>query len=189
MKEIIGVIAVILAFVAYVPYFRDIIKGKTKPHIYSWFIWGFLTTIIFALQIKGGGGAGAWVTLSAAVCSFIVFFLGLRGGQKDITKSDTLFFISALAATGLWVFAKQPTLSVILLVSIDMLGFLPTIRKSWHKPHEETLFLWALNGFRHSLSIVALHSYNLTTVLYPVVWAVANISFSFMLILRRKKAS
>lgn len=186
MKNIIAVIAVILAFVAYIPYFRDVLKGKTKPHIYSWFVWGFLTTIIFSLQIKGGGGPGAWVTLSAGVCSFIVFFLGLRNGDKDITKSDTVFFIAALISTGLWVFAKQPTLSVILLVVIDMLGFIPTIRKSWKKPHEETLFLWLLNGFRHGLSILALRQYNTLTVLYPAVWAAANILFSLMLILRRK---
>ncbi len=186
MKEILGVIAVILAFVAYIPYYRDILKGKTKPHIYSWFVWGFITAIIFALQVKGGGGAGAWVTLSAAIFSFIVFFLGLRNGDKDITRSDTIFFMAALAATGVWVFAKEPTLSVILLVTIDMLGFAPTIRKSWNKPNEETLFLWSLNGFRHGLSILALRSYNLLTLLYPLVWTVANFSFSLMLITRRK---
>lgn len=187
MKEVLGVIAVGLAFVAYIPYFRDILSGKTKPHVYSWFVWGFLTTIIFALQIKGGGGAGAWVTLSAGIFSFVVFFLGLKNGKRDITTSDTLFFVSALVATGVWVFAKQPTLSVVLLVTIDMLGFVPTIRKSWHKPSEETLFTWSLNGFRHGLSIVALRQYNVLTLLYPIVWTAANVLFSTMLIIRRKR--
>ncbi|HEY4964023.1 MAG TPA: hypothetical protein VIH90_04980 [Candidatus Saccharimonadales bacterium] len=189
IKETIGVIAVVLSFVAYVPYIRDILKGKTKPHIYSWFVWGFLTTIIFALQVKGNGGPGAWVTLSAGVFSFIVFFLGLKHGDKNITKSDTVFFIAALVATGIWMFAKQPALSVILLVSIDMIGFIPTIRKSWKKPHEETLFLWSLNGFRHGLSILALRQYSILTVLYPAVWTAANILFSLMLVIRRKNLS
>lgn len=187
MKDAVAAIAVVLAFVAYVPYFRDIIKGKTKPHVYSWFVWGFVTAIIFAIQVKGGAGAGALVTLSAVVCSFIVFFLGLKNGNKDITKSDTVFFILALFATGIWVFAKRPGLSVVLLVTIDMLGFMPTVRKSWQKPSEETLFTWSLNGFRHGLSIVALKQYNVLTLLYPVAWALANIFFSLMLVLRRKK--
>jgi hypothetical protein len=39
MKELIGIVSASLAFVAYVPYFRDIFKVKTKPHPYSWFIW------------------------------------------------------------------------------------------------------------------------------------------------------
>jgi uncharacterized protein with PQ loop repeat len=38
MKEVIGIIAVIFTFVGYIPYIMDTIKGKTKPHIYSWFI-------------------------------------------------------------------------------------------------------------------------------------------------------
>ena len=187
MKEIIAAIAVILAFVAYIPYFRDIIKGKTKPHVYSWFVWGFITVIIFALQVKGGAGAGALVTLSAAICSFAVFFLGLKNGKKDITKSDTVFFLLALLATAIWVFAKRPGLSVLLLVTIDMLGFIPTVRKSWQKPQEETLFTWELNGFRHGLSILALKQYNFLTLLYPVAWTLANIFFSLMLVARRKR--
>lgn len=43
MKEIIGVTAVLLAFISYAPYIRDILKGRTKPHVYSWFVWGFVS--------------------------------------------------------------------------------------------------------------------------------------------------
>jgi len=187
MKQIIGIVSVLLAIVAYVPYFRDIIKGKTKPHVYTWFVWGLVTSIIFALQVKGGGDWGVYVTLSAAVLSFAVFAFGLKNGNKDIHKIDTVFLLVALLALGMWLFAKQPVSSVIILVTIDMLGFAPTIRKSWNKPYDETLFTWSLNGFRHGLSILALGSYNILTLLYPLAWTIANILFSVMLIIRRKK--
>jgi len=186
MKPIIGIVAVILAVVAYVPYFRDIIKGKTKPHIYTWFVWGLVTSIIFALQVKGGGDWGVYVTLSAAILSFVVFALGLRNGDKDIQKIDTAFLLVALFALGLWIFAKTPVISVVLLVTIDMLGFAPTVRKSWNKPYDETLFTWNLNAFRHGLSIFALGQYNILTLLYPLAWTIANILFSTMLAVRRK---
>lgn len=186
VKIIISAIAVVLAFVAYVPYFRDTINGKTTPHVYSWFIWGFLTTIVYALQVSAGAGVGSWVTLSVAVISFLIFFLGLRNGKKDITKSDTIFFILSLVALFLWLIAKEPVLSVILAVSIDMLGFFPTIRKSWNKPYSETLSLYELNSFRHLLSLLALQKYNVVTWLNPVVWILANALFSLMLIIRRK---
>lgn len=186
MKEVIGIIAALLVFAAYGPYLRDMAKGKTKPHPYSWFVWAFLTAIIFALQISHGAGAGAYVTGTVAALSFIICFYGIRYGTKDITRFDSICFFLALAATGVWLFAKQPTASMILLVSIDMLGFLPTVRKSWHRPYEETLFTWSLNGFRHFLSIFAIEKYSLLTVLNPAVWAVANGLFSLMLIYRRR---
>lgn len=94
MKEIIGVIAVLLAFISYAPYIRDVIKGQTKPHVYSWFVWGFVSLIIFALQLSDGGGMGSYVTLSGAVIALLIFVLGMRNGKRDITMTDTVFFIS-----------------------------------------------------------------------------------------------
>lgn len=186
IKTAIGVIAVILTIVGYIPYLRDIFKNKTTPHVYTWFIWGTVTTIAFALQVSAGAGVGSWVTLAVAVIAFIIFAFGLRNGKKDITRSDTIFFILSFVAIFLWLVAKQPTVSVILVSMIDILGFIPTIRKSWNKPFSETLFTYQLNAFRHAISLFALQQYSVVTWLYPASWALANTLFSFMLIFRRK---
>lgn len=37
-KIVLGVVATILGFVGYVPYFRDIFRVKTRPHVFSWFV-------------------------------------------------------------------------------------------------------------------------------------------------------
>lgn len=186
MKEIIGIIAVLLTFVGYIPYIRDILKGKTKPHVYTWFIWGLVTAIAFGLQISADAGPGAFTTLAAAIVCFVIFGFGLRQGERNITPSDTVFLILSLIALVLWIFAKQPVLSVILVSSIDMLGFAPTIRKSWHRPYEETLISYEINTFRFSLALLALNQYTLVTALYPITWIIANGLFSIYLIIRRK---
>lgn len=186
MKEIIGVIAVILTFVGYIPYIRDTIRGKTQPHIYSWLLWGFITAIAFGVQVSGHAGPGSLVTIAAALVCFVIMAFGLRRGQKDITKSDTIFFILGLIATSIWLIAKQPVLSVLLLSAVDMLGFVPTIRKSWHKPHSETLLTYQLNTFRFALALLALDRYTMVTALYPATWVLANGLFSVLLVVRRK---
>lgn len=188
MKEVLGIIAVILTFVGYVPYIRDTVRGKTKPHIYTWFIWGLVTAIAFGLQLSANAGPGAFTTLAAAIVCFIIFGFGLRQGNKDITRSDTVFFLLSFVALSLWLFAKQPILSVILVSTIDMLGFVPTIRKSWHKPYEETLASYLMNTFRFCLALLALDHYTIVTALYPLTWVIANGLFSTYLITRRKKA-
>lgn len=186
-KIVIGIITVILGFVGYIPYIRDILKGKTQPHIYTWFVWGLITLILFGLQVSGGAGSGSWVTLVVALLSFSIFGLGLRSGDKNITRSDTLFLVSAMVALVLWLVADQPVLSVILLVTIGMLGFGPTIRKSWNHPHTETISTYAINAIRHTLSILALANYSILTWLFPVAWSIANIIFVLILIIRRMK--
>jgi hypothetical protein len=186
-KILISLIAVALSLIAYVPYLKDTFTGKTTPHIYTWFIWGFVTAIAYALQVSGGAGAGSWVTLGAVIIAFVIFACGLRNGKKDITKSDTLFFILALIALLFWLLAKQPIISVILVTVIDLFGFAPTIRKSWNKPYSETLFTYQLNAFRHGLSVLALQKYSILTWLYPISWALANLIFSIILIVRRRQ--
>lgn len=187
IKAIIAFTAVVLSVIGYVPYIRDTLKGKTMPHVYTWFIWGLNAAIAFALQVSAGAGVGALVTLTVLILNSVVIVLGLRIGKKDITTSDTVFFVLSFIALGLWLLAKQPVLSIILVATIGALGFAPTIRKSWNKPHSETLFLYWLNTFRHTLSLFALQQYSIVTWLYPATWVVLNGLFSLMLIVRRRQ--
>src|SRR3989344_2002407 len=118
IKYILGITAVLLTFIGYTPYIRDTIKGKTHPHVYSWFLWGLLTCIVFALQISDGAGIGAYVTLAAGIMCLTVFSFGLKNKDgRDITKIDTIFFVFAFISLGFWLILKQPIASAILITS------------------------------------------------------------------------
>jgi hypothetical protein len=185
IKQLVSVIAVALTFIAYIPYYRDILRGKTHPHIYSWSLWGLLTVLIVALQIKGGAGAATYVTGAAGLLCFGVIILGYKHGKRDITTSDTVVAILALIAIAFWLFAKQPVTSIVLVVIADVLAFVPTVRKSWSKPHSETLSLYITNTLRFALALFAVKQYTILSALWLAVWVVANGLFSVMLIVRR----
>ncbi len=187
IKTASAAIAVLINFVGYAPYIRDTLKGKTTPHIYSWFVWFFVTGIVFALQISAGAGVGAWVSFAVAAICLFIFLLGLRNGNKNITVSDTVCLVLALIALFLWLVVKQPVLSIILLVSGDLLGFIPTVRKAWVKPYSETLFLFESNVLSNGLGILALQRYSIVTWLYPASWTLANLLFCLALIMRRRQ--
>jgi hypothetical protein len=188
IKNILGIFATFLVFVGYIPYLRDIIRGKTKPHIYSWFLWSFVTLIAFALQFADGAGSGSFVTLAAALMCIVVIVLGIiYKSQVKIVWIDTVFMILAFVALGLWLIAKQPLMSAILTTIIDLLGFAPTVRKSWNKPYSETLTFYYLNTFRFGLAAIALQKYSIITTLYPITWLAANSLFALMLVIRRKQ--
>lgn len=187
MKEIIGGVAVFLTFAAYVPYYRDIIKGKTHPHVYSWSLWGLLTILLVALQIKGGAGAATWVTAAAGLLCIGVIILSLRDGKKNITTSDTVVAILGLIAIGFWLIADQPIMSIVLVIVADLLAFIPTIRKSWHKPYSETLSLYVTNALRFFLALAAVETYTFLSASWIIFWATGNAMFAVMLIVRRKQ--
>lgn len=186
MKETLSGIAVFLTFVAYIPYYRDILRGKTHPHIYSWSLWGVLTVLIIALQIIGGAGSAVWVTAAAGLLCFGVVILSLKNGKKDITKSDTLVAVLSLIAIGFWLIAHQPILSILLVIIADLLAFIPTVRKSWHKPYSETLSLYVTNALRFFLALAAVKTYTFLSASWLIFWAIGNALFAIMLIARRR---
>ncbi len=186
-KTIISIIGVILSFVGYGVYVRDIIARKTIPHTFTFLIWGIASSVTWGLQVHGGAGVGAWITLAVSLICIFIFFLSLKYGEKDITKLDVFFLVTSFIALFLWLVVDRPVWSIILLVATDVSGFGPTVRKSWNKPHNESLFTWELTAFRHGLTIFALEKFNILTLLYPVVWTFVNIALSAFLIIRRKQ--
>lgn len=188
-KAFFASLAMLLLFVGYIPYLRDAIRGTTRPHVFSFFIAMLVTSTLFFLQLSAGAGIGAWITGSVGFISLTLVLLGLRHGSRDIAKSDVFYLVLALVGLSLWLIADQPLLSTILLVATGILGFIPTLRKSWHDPNSETLSLWVVSAVRHGLSIFALVEINLITVLFPLVWVLVNTFMSAVLVMRRKKLS
>ena len=181
-----GVIAVLIAFVSYIPYFRDIFAGKTKPHAFTWLIWGSLNAIAFVGQIQDNAGAGSWAVGFTALALLSIFVIALSKGEKDIKPFDWFCMSGSVLAIILWAITSEPLTAILLITFIDALGFLPTVRKSYNKPHEETLITFLLSTVKYGLVIVALQNYTLVTVLFPLSLVIMNGLFVAMLLVRRK---
>lgn len=187
MKELFGIVAVILTFVGYIPYIKSILRGKTKPHVYSWFVWTINTSLVLILQITNNAGAGAFMTVALLMCSALVFLLAARAKHKTrITRGDTISMIIALTALVFWVLVQQPLLSLFLVVIVDLFAFFPTVRKAWIDPYSETPVFFVITTVRFGFSLAAITSYGMLSTFYPAMWFVLNGAFASMLILRRR---
>jgi hypothetical protein len=188
-KIVLGIIATIIGLIGYAPYFRDIFIGKTKPHVFSWFIWSVLTCIAFVAQVIEGAGAGAWVTGFTALICFVISILAVKYGEKQITRIDSLCLFGALVGIVLWLLTDNPLAAVVLITVTDALAFIPTFRKTYHKPEEETLIEYFLASVKFLVGLFALESFNLTTTLYPASLVLMNGAFVVMVLRRRKLIS
>ena len=187
-KEIFSAIAIAITFIAFIPYIRSIHQGKTKPHAFSWIIWASVTFIIFLAQLSDGGGAGAWpIGISGLITLYVAFLAYTKKSDRLISKIDWLFFIIAMTSLPLWYLTSNPLWSVMILTTIDLLGFVPTFRKSYNHPYEEQLTFFNLMASRNLIAIIALENYSLTTLLFPAATAIACILFVLMVITRRTK--
>jgi hypothetical protein len=173
-KELLSAVAIAITFVAYVPYIRLIIKGTVKPHIFSWVIWGTTTFVVFLAQLADHGGAGAWpIGVSGVITIGIALLAYIKRADVRITKTDWLFFAAAMASLPFWYFTSDPLWAVVILTTVDVFGFGPTLRKVYAHPHSESL-------------LFALENYSVTTLLFPAVTAVACLLLIAMAASRRR---
>ena len=186
-KEILSAIAIALTLLAFFPYLRAILQGAIRPHVFSWMIWGSTTFVVFLAQLEDHGGVGAWpIGVSGGITLLIAVLAYLKRADISITVSDWLFFGAAMSALPFWYIAADPLWAVVILTSVDVLGFGPTVRKAYHRPHTESLLFFTLFMVRNLMVILALENHTVTTVLFPGVIALACALLTVMIMLRRR---
>lgn len=189
MKTTIAIIAAALAIVGNVPYLRDIIKKRVQPHPYTWLVWTIVSCVVFFGQVAKGAGIGAIPTAASEIFTIIIFFFSLQYGFKNVRKIDTLFLAIALLGLIPWMLTHDPTISVIIAVSIDFVAFIPTIRKTWLRPETETPTLYGMNVLRHILMLFSLQAYNIATTLHSIIMIATNGLMTGIILARRKKTN
>ncbi|MCP4125739.1 MAG: hypothetical protein GY753_01590 [Gammaproteobacteria bacterium] len=185
-KANLSAVAIALTFMAFIPYIRSIIKGAVKPHVFSWVIWGTTTFVVFLAQLQDNGGVGAWpIGVSGVITISIALLAYMKRGDIFITRTDWIFFISAMSSLPIWYLTSDPLWAVVVLTIVDVLGFGPTIRKSYDHPFSESLLFFSIFTARNLFVIMALENYSVTTVLFPSVIAIACILLMMMIAYRR----
>jgi len=184
-KEIFGLLSLVLSVVSYVPYVRSIFVANTKPHAFTWLVWGTVMAIAFFAQLSDKAGAGSWATgLSAAFCLGIGV-IALFRGEKHVTRGDWIVFIITFLAIPLWVVTSDPLWSVLLVTVIDAVAYYPTFRKSFAKPDEELAFKYVLTVILYLFSLLALEHYTVVTSVYQFVSIFMELGIVIMLLWRR----
>lgn len=178
-KILIAIAASILAIIGNVSYLKDILKGKVIPHPYTWFIWSIVSMTTFFGGLAKGAGVGALPTGIAEAFTIIIFIFSLKylfqRKAGHIRKIDNYFLVIALAGLIPWALTKDPTISVIIVVLIDIVAFIPTLRKTWEHPRTEKPLLYEMNVARHVLTLFSLGSYNIATMFHSIAMICTNI--------------
>ena len=187
MKLSFAIIASVLALVGNIPYLIDVYKRRVEPHAYTWFVWSIVSCVIFFGQVAKGAGVGALPTLVSEMFTILIFFFSLKNGFKHVRKIDHIFLAVALLGLIPWALTKDPTISVIIVVAIDLVAFVPTLRKTFKYPKTETPLLYSMNVFRHILMLFSLQAYNIATMLHSFSMITTNTIMTIFILRKNKK--
>jgi len=174
-KVVAAVFAVLIGVGAFLPYLLDTVRKKTRPHAYTWLIWLLTQGTAVAGIWYGGGGLGAIALTIGVFFVGIVFLFSLWYGTRNIKRSDTVVLLAAIAAILVWWQLDNPLLAVLMVSVIDVLGYIPSWRKSITEPWAETLWSWTAFSIGNMFAIAALSEYNFLTISYLISITIANV--------------
>jgi len=166
-------------------YIRAVIKGQTRPHVFSWLIWALLAAIGTAIQLTAGSWGSALSLAVGGSISATIFVLGLRQGDHDISRSDWLALAGAVAAVPLWVVTANPFWAAALITAINFMASFPTFRKAWVRPEEENLRSFAIFSIISLVRTMAVSPFTFVVALYPAAITVFNMLVVLIILARR----
>ncbi len=163
-----GAWAAVLSAVAYAPYIRDTIAGRTRPHRASWLIWSVLGAIAMMSQIDEGAGASLWFAVIQVGATITIFALSTKRGRGTLI-SDRDIPVIAVAGFGLvlWSTTGQSVYALVITMGISLVGGLPTALKSYYDYESETLGTWAIALAASALAVLAVGAFNPVLLAYP----------------------
>ncbi len=168
ITELAGYTSGILIFISFIPYIRDIFRGKTKPERGSWLIWTILGSIAFFSQFAKGASYSLFLAGIQGLGDLFVFLLSIKYGFSRLLKRDKIAILGAGISLVLWYFTKEAATALFLVIIIDGIGGILTIVKSYEAPATETLSTWILTGISGFFAMIAVGSFNFILLAFPI---------------------
>ena len=180
-----AVAAVVLATARYGTYFFTIYQGKTKPHAFSWLLWGAVTGVDTFAQFDLDAGPAAWALAFVSATCLLIAALAFFIGERDYTRSDWIALVACVTAIPVWKATQNPLAALFVVMAIDALTYWPTVRKSFNKPQTEPPISYGFAGMRYFLMLFAVPDPTWENLMYPFFLMVTDWGFGVYIVIRR----
>lgn len=174
-REAIAVTAGILVLWAYVPYGRDIVRGRVMPARSTRFMFTLLLVITIWQQYALGAGLTLAVSIGEAVGTIGILLLSLRRGQGGWRRLDVICYTLLAFDLLIWSLISNALLALCLSILADVIAFLPVLHKTWLDPKSETPFFYLAGTLAPLLNLAAAPHLTYQIALYPAALAIENL--------------
>lgn len=178
-------ISLVSNVIAYSIYIGFIVKNKIKPHGVTYLVWAIILVLNFAIQLTSGVGISALLLGLNFLGCCVIFFFSWKKGYINYDRLDWLCFTLAIFAIILWLISNTPIYSVILSCIIDLLAIIPSFRKSFRLPWDDSPIAYWTSGTEYLISLPSYQIFSLITLMYPVCLITLDFTYSIFIMVRR----
>ena len=186
VAPVLGVLAGLLGVANMVPYVRDTIRGATRPHRGTWLIWGSLAIVVWLSQRADGASWSLMLASGQVVLNGIVVLLAIRRGEGGMSLTEAAML--GLAGGGVigWIVADQPIVAIACVIAADLVATALMAPKTYRDPGSETLVTYVGASVAGALAAGAVGALDVSLLLYPVYYCLANITIAILISHRRR---
>lgn len=184
--EIFGIAAPIVSLIAFVPYFRSILKGKTKPSSASWWTWTILT---FIIVISSWSSGASWqvLLLPAWLCvsQLAVSILSIKFGENKWDIRNKVCVGGAIFGILLWALTGNALLALGFTILSDLLASIPNFRHVFLNPEQEDIIAWTIGWLSAIFEIFAIENWTFASSSWALYF-ILNMTVILLFLSRRK---
>jgi len=185
LAPVLGVLAGVVGVVDTVPYVRDIVRGTTRPHRGTWFIWGMLAIVVCVSQRADGASWSLVMAGTQAVLTSLIFVLAIRRGEGGLGATDGMLIAIAAGGMAAWVVVDEPVIATACVIAADLIAAAMMVPKVYRDPGSETLMTFALAGVGGALATGAVGATDASLLCYPIYYCLVNWAIALLIHHRR----
>lgn len=120
-------------------YLHDLLKGKVRPNLVTWFLWALAPLVAVVAQVSEGAGLRAVHTLSTGLGPLIILIAALIKRQSIYKAKTRHYIFGAISLLGLilWQITGEGNIAIAFAIVADGFAAFPTIEKLYREPETE----------------------------------------------------
>jgi hypothetical protein len=184
---LLGVLAGLVSVAETLPYISDVVRGTTRPHRGTWFVWALLAVVVCAAQYADGASWSLFMAGAQAVLTCAVFGLAARRGEGRLSTAEAVTVAAATGGVLGWLVVGDPLVATACVIAADLLAAALMVPKTYRDPDSETLVSFAGASVAGALAAGAVGALDVSLLCYPVYFCLVNGGLA-VLIHRRRAA-
>lgn len=184
---VFGILAGACSVIAISYYVSSIFRRETKPNRASWIIWNITNTILLVSYFSVGARETVILPFVYFINGMIVLPLSFRYGVSSWSKLDYATLAVASISLVVWIITNNPLVALLMNLTMDASGYIPTINKSYIDPASESMNAWFFIFLGACFNLIAINSASFGVVIYPIIMFLMNGILFTVLVYRNRK--
>lgn len=157
-------------------YAWSVVRGRARPNVVTWFLWGLTPMIAAAAQLDDGPGPEVAVTFVLGLGPLVVAAVALGTDRSAFrpTRFTALCGTAALVGVVLWQLTENAEVAIVFCIVADLLATLPTLRKAYADPGSEYAPPYLLSVLAMIVTLGTVEHRDVTSCAFPLYMLLVN---------------